>query len=633
MMRKIKQLVRHENLIAGAVFVIAFSIYHTTMCPTVSFTDSGELATVATTLGIAHPTGYPLWTLIGRLSVMVPFGSQEIVRLNMLAGIITALAVVFFFRLVLILYRSPMTFRFKREKSRDDSSGIELFAAFVTALTVGFSSTIWSQSVEIEVYALHVLLVAIATTLFVSGIEDQLVNPHEFSRRLFMFSFVLGLSFANHMTTVLLAPGFLYLYFVSLGFNRRSWQLVIALMPFFFVGLTSYIYLPIRSASGTLLDWGHPVTMERFWWHVTGKQYQTWMFSGWNVVSKQLHYFLTNFPNEFHWLVVVFIVVGLIETFNQSKRLLVFLMLLFGTCLAYSVNFDIHEIDPYFMLTYLACGCLVGLAVKRVIGLSWSRKPKLSIAVVTVLLLSLPVVQVLNNRSDVDQSENYKARNFVQSVFSQLEPNAVVFSSLWDYFISPSYYYQKVRKERPDVILIDAELLQNRTWYFIQLEREHPGLLSGSRDEVDAFLIELTKFEKGEPFDFSTIKARWDDLLEDLAAKSLGNHPVYVDSRIAGQFLQKFEGVPEGLLVRLTPKGKEGEWKPMTVKLNQGTFDNYVTSDLKRYVASMYTFHSYWLLNHKRLPEAIENVQEALHADPGYSPALNLKASISGLAR
>jgi hypothetical protein len=71
----------------------------------------------------------------------------------------------------------------------------------------------------------------------------------------------------------------------------------------------------------------------------------------------------------------------------------------------------------------------------------------------------------------------------------------------------------------------------------------------------------------------------------------------------------------------------------MTVKLNQGTFDNYVTSDLKRYVASMYTFHSYWLLNHKRLPEAIENVQEALHADPGYSPALNLKASISGLAR
>jgi hypothetical protein len=633
MMKNIIQLVRHENLIAGAVFLIALGIYHTTMCPTVSFTDSGELATVATTLGIAHPTGYPLWALIGRLSAMAPFGSQEIVRLNVLAGVLTSLAVAFFLKLVLVLYRSPKVFRLKNQKPRNNNNGIELFGAFVAALTLGFSSTIWSQSVEIEVYALHVLLVIITTTLFVSGIEDQLVNPREISRRLFMFSFVLGLSFANHMTTVLLAPGFLFLYFASLGFNRRSWQLVIALMPFFLIGLTLYVYLPIRSASGTLLDWGHPVTLERLWWHVTGKQYQTWMFSGWNVVSKQLHYFLTNFPTEFHWLVVVFILAGLIETFNQSKRLLAFLALLFGTCLAYSVNFDIHEIDPYFILAYLVCGCLLGIAVKRVVELSRSWKPRSSIVVVTILLLSLPVVQVINNRSDVDQSENYQVRNFVHDAYSQLEPNAVVFSSLWDYFISPSYYYQKVWKERPDVILIDAELLQNRTWYFIQLEREHPGFFSGSREKVDAFLIELTKFEKGEQFEFSIIKDRWDDLLEELAAKSLVYRPVYVDFRIADQFLRNFEGIPQGVFVRLTPRGKEEEWKPIIAGLNQGTFNNYVTSDLKRYVAEMYTFHSYWLLNHKRFPEALESVQEALHADPGYSPALNLKASILGLAR
>jgi hypothetical protein len=633
MIKRIGQLVQQENLIAGVVFLIAITVYHSTMCPTVSFTDSGELATVATTLGIAHPTGYPLWTLIGRLAVIMPLGGQEIVRLNVLATILTALAVAFFFKFVLILYRSARVFKFKAQRSRDGDRWILLFSAFITALAVGFSSTIWAQSVEIEVYALHLLLIVILSIFFISGIEEQLVDSGQFSRRLFLFSFLLGLSFANHMTTILLAPGFLSLYFVSLGSNKRSWQLIVALTPFFFLGLTSYVYLPIRSAGGTLLDWGHPVTLERFWWHVTGRQYQTWMFSSWKVVTKQLDYFITNFPTEFRWVVVAFIVVGLVETLNRSKRLLAFLMLLFGTCVAYSVNFDIHEIDPYFLLAYLACGCCLGIAVRSVVGWSMNQKLKYFSPAMIVVLVSLPVIQIVENRSDIDQSKNFQATDFVRNVFSQLEPNAVVFSSLWDYFVSPSYYYQIVRKERPDVILIDAELLQDRTWYFIQLEHDHPGIFDSTQGSVRAFLSELTKFEKGEPFDYATIKGRWDGLLADMVSNFLSKHPVYADGRVAGQFSQEFEAVPEGLLVRLTYKGQAGAWRPITAMPVQGTFSNYVSSDLQRYYASMYTFHSYWLLTQKRLPEALENLKNALQVDPGYLPALDLKARLSNHGR
>jgi hypothetical protein len=633
MIKKISQLVQQENYLAVVVFFIAFVVYHGTMCPTVSFTDSGELATVATTLGIAHPTGYPLWTLIGRLAVMMPLGGEEIVRLNVFACVLTALAVAFFFKLVLSIYHAPMVFRLKNESVRGGDRWIPLFGAFITALTVGFSSTIWAQSVEIEVYALHVLFVILSSMFFISGIEEQLVDPERISKRLLLFSFLLGLSFTNHMTTILLAPGFLYLYFVSLGSNRRSWRLIVALVPFFVLGLTAYLYLPIRSSSGTLLDWGHPVTFERFWWHVTGKQYQTWMFSGWNVLTKQLNYFLTNFSTEFHWPAVALIVVGLIETFNQSKRLLMFLALLFGTCLMYAVNFDIHEIDPYFLLAYLACGCCLGIAVKRVVEWSSNKKSTYFLLVTLVILVSLPAIQIVGNRGDVDQSHNSQAADFVQNVFDQLEPNAVVFSSLWDYFVSPSYYYQVVRRERPDVILIDAELLQNRSWYFIQLVHNHPEIFDSSHASVRAFLDELTKFERGEPFDFTTIKARWDGLLVDLVSNLLEKHPVYVDGRIAGQFSNNFDAVPEGLLVRLTHKGKPGVWKPIAALPAQGTFSNYVTSDLRRYVASMYTFHSYWMLTQKRLPEALDNLQNALHIDPGFLPALDIKARLSSRPR
>jgi len=630
MKNRLDRLAQHDNVLGAILFIIVFGVYQITMCPTVSFTDSGELATVATTLGIAHPTGYPLWTLIGRLAVMIPLATREIIRLNELAGLLTALAVGFFFKLILIFYRSQKVFRFKRTDSSETRQWIPVFSAFVTASTLGFSSTMWAQSVEIEVYALHALLVMLTMIFFVAGIDQQLSEPGQISRRLLLFSFVLGLSFTNHMTTVLLAPGFLYLFFASFGFNKRSWQLIALFVPFFLLGLSVYLYLPIRSAAGPLLDWGHPATLERFWWHVTAKQYQTWMFAGSAVIWKQTGYFVTNFPTEFGWFVIPFLLVGFIETAVRSKRLLLFLVLLFVACLGYTVNFDIHEIDPYFILAYLACASFLAIAVKVLLEWSSERKTWVYTVLLVLIFVALPVIQVINNRDDVDQSQNYESVDFVQNVFSQLEPNAVVFSSLWDYFISPSYYDQLVRGIRPDVTIVDEELLQNRTWYFIQLERNHLGLLDNSKVEVDAFLAELKKFENGEPFEFETIKSRWNDLLEGMVATLLTRHPVYVDVRIANAFPGNFQRVPQGLLVRLTAKGQDAEWKPIRKRLVGGTFSDYVTSDLKLYYATMYTYHSYWLLTKKRLVEATECLREALRVYPSYAPALNLRAHLVG---
>ncbi|HEX5315198.1 MAG TPA: DUF2723 domain-containing protein, partial [Candidatus Kapabacteria bacterium] len=68
--------------LAFAVVAIAFVIYLQTLAPSVDFIDAGELATVCTTLGIAHPTGYPLFTLVGWVFAHLPIGSTVIYRLN-----------------------------------------------------------------------------------------------------------------------------------------------------------------------------------------------------------------------------------------------------------------------------------------------------------------------------------------------------------------------------------------------------------------------------------------------------------------------------------------------------------------------------------------------------------------------
>ena len=73
-----------------------FIIYLITLAPSVVQIDAGELAAVQATLGIAHPTGYPLFTLIGYLFSKLPLPFSTILQLNILASIWCASAVVIF---------------------------------------------------------------------------------------------------------------------------------------------------------------------------------------------------------------------------------------------------------------------------------------------------------------------------------------------------------------------------------------------------------------------------------------------------------------------------------------------------------------------------------------------------------
>ena len=74
-----------------ALFV--FIIYLFTLAPSVVQIDSGELAAVQATLGIAHPTGYPLFTMLGYLFSLIPLPFTKIFQLNILAAIYCSTAV------------------------------------------------------------------------------------------------------------------------------------------------------------------------------------------------------------------------------------------------------------------------------------------------------------------------------------------------------------------------------------------------------------------------------------------------------------------------------------------------------------------------------------------------------------
>lgn len=612
----IQSTFRNENIVAVSLSVLSFAVYLFTVCPVVSFIDAGELAAVAMTLGIAHPTGYPLFTLLARLAAMVPLGTEEVYRLNLFSALLTACAVGWIFKTVMLFNRANI---FSGQRARAWNP----FPVAVGTLTLAFSTTWWTQAVAIEVYSLHLLFLALLLYTFVKGVNDQAVNAQTISPYLLLFAFLLGLSFANHLTTMLLAPAFLYLYVRIFGLKREALLRLLKLAPFFVLGLSVYLYLPIRANAQPSLNWGNPVDLERLVWHLSGKQYRSWMFTGFESAAKQFKYFLESFSTEFHPITFIPLLVGIFAALRRSGQLFIVLLLLFFGCLLYAINYEIHDIDSYFLLAYVTAGFVVAFGVQSIwswLSVQFSAKWRL---LAWVLVLSFPVAQWWSNRDFVDQSDNFLVHDYTQNILNHVEPNAFILTYQWDYFVASSYYAQLVKKQRQDVMVIDKELLR-RSWYFAMLERKYPQLIERSREKVKLFLAELYKFEHDIPYDPAVIEARFNEMINDFIDRAMEERPVYVGGEIEPQFAYKYQRVPEGLLFRLLREGETPKSKPIDMVFRPTSFENDYTRSIKFLYARMLTFNAALFQEQTLTNEALHLVQQALSIDSTFRPAVTL---------
>ena len=134
-----------DFIIGWIIFLVCFLLYNATLTPSLSYAspDGNELTTVAATLGLAHPTGYPLYTWLGFLfTKLVPIGDVAH-RTNLMSAILGAASVA-------MLYHIARRIELRR--------AIAIFAA----LLFGVSTTFWSQTVITEVYAPNVFMMSLA---------------------------------------------------------------------------------------------------------------------------------------------------------------------------------------------------------------------------------------------------------------------------------------------------------------------------------------------------------------------------------------------------------------------------------------------------------------------------------------
>lgn len=143
---------------AIATSLIVFIVYLFTLAPSVIQIDSGELAAVQATLGIAHPTGYPLFTMLGYLFLKIPLPFTIIYQANLLAAVWCSLSIIFFIKTYELLVKG-LAAKSVLQKTKQRMKVIEtgfttdqkIIAAIAGGFYLAFSKTFWMQSTSVEV--------------------------------------------------------------------------------------------------------------------------------------------------------------------------------------------------------------------------------------------------------------------------------------------------------------------------------------------------------------------------------------------------------------------------------------------------------------------------------------------------
>ena len=456
-------------------------VYLSTMSGTVGQADTFEFQVVAPQLGIAHPTGYPLYLLLGKLFSLLPVGSVAW-RINLGTAVLSTLALLFFFKFLWELWGVPET-------------------AVLGAVVMGLTSTLWSQAIAAEVYALHALVVCIALWLMRRlgdwrlAVGDWQAAQNEPSRSLpslrltlLILAAVIGLGLTNHLTTVfLLPPAALTIIVVFLGKSGTksatenklntdyrilitNYRFLFKLLAAFMLPLLLYLYLPLRWQAVN----GEPMGMSRFVEWVVGGRFQgalqwgAWLsdLARYSIVGRL---FLENW-GEFN---LVLAVVGLGYLAWRQWRLAVVLGITWLGFTFYCLNYYVPDLAVFLIPAQLVVGLCWASGATAVLQLITHRldrenKPLVPLVQTAVLLLLLLPMLLLavNNRARLDSSAADGRTQWGVGVLQQpLAANAAILADS-DKF-PPLYYLQQAEGIRPD---LDIMVLPDEAAYRAELD-------------------------------------------------------------------------------------------------------------------------------------------------------------------
>jgi hypothetical protein len=363
-----------------------------------------------------------------------------------------------------------------------------------------------------------------------------------------LLAFAYALSFGNHMSTILLLPALLYIVMITLGKRLFSSRRIILILSLFLLGLSIYAFLPIRSSLNPLMDWGNPESWSAFKRHVTGWQYQVWMFAqSTQQLVNNFGNFLKLFFHQFPFYLLPFSLLGIWWLFFRDGRLLIFLLIVFSANVFYGINYDITDIDPYFLGAFLVNAIFVGVGLNYLFQkLRQSRMHKGVIQAILIAFFFLPLITLFKNYREADRSQNFYAYDLAANTMRSVKKDAVALTNIFDHY-SPWLYLRYIENKRPDVHYLDTQLCI-LSWHLDYLKQAYPDLYQKSQSEIKDFFQKVVPYEDGHPYDPDVIQRAYENMLNSFIFNNIEDRPLY-DGKMGGPKLSKgLFRIPEGTI-------------------------------------------------------------------------------------
>jgi hypothetical protein len=550
------------------------------MAPTMLHIDCGELAAAQYTLGICHPTGYPLFTLLGYLFLKIPLFARPIEQSNFLSALWTAGGLGIFTQLIFNILILEPNQSSKKNKETSPFKPIPPNQAFwisVSAmLLLGFNLTVWAQATSVEVYSLHIMVLSLVLTGLFHAWKNN--TPQSWV----LASCLLALGFTNHMTTLMILPLVGFLYFQKNGLNQKSFtQLILPALAGFGILILLYGFLFIRAGQQPNLNWGNIEDWTSFERHLTGHQYRTWIMAGSKVAARNLGKFLKAFPSEWAYFGPVLVVLGFRNAFRRNRILSWAFIIGIAFNIFYVIQYDIKDLEPYFLLALFGFGYFMAFGLLNV-----SEKIK-NHALLPLLILFSASAMGINFRAS-DQSKTHFFEDYTRAVLNSVEPNALIMTQQWDFLITPYYYLKMAEGKYPQLMVMDKELMR-RSWYVNgQVKLLDPNILKGAEPEVSDFLVKLKPFEENKPFEPNVIEEAYQTLLGKILVEQSRIRPVYLAMEYyRSQEFRVPKGyslIPVGFLMKLVSEAQGKIYIPLKTISFQPVFpDNWGPKSLNAY--------------------------------------------------
>ena len=308
---------------------------------------------------------------------------------------------------------------------------------------------VWGQATVAEVYALNLAVLSIFLWSLLTRRSSLLTG------------FLLGLAITTHLTSLLMLP-------VGLALTPREHRR--RLMLGMILGLLPLLALPLLGQLDSPVIWGNPSTLKGWWWLVSAQLYRANL--GLPDFSQEILFHLSRWSatilRQFAWIGWLFVIMGIFAN-ELGKRRTRWLLASVAMYAVFSVAYNTDDTILNFLPALLLLTPLLAIGLTR--ASYWS--------------LLLPLLLLVLNFQSQNLRHEQQLRPSVATVLRDLPENAILLTP-GDQSIFTLWYFQHVEGKRPDIILVDANMLAFN-WYRERLALRYPELEGLSVDNLDLF--------------------------------------------------------------------------------------------------------------------------------------------------